>query len=299
VWRLLLLLVVLALGACGPVEPRETGSAPATRSEPPAALSELYEANGTVLENRGGEVGAAHGPALCVGMVLTSLPPQCGDVPITNWDWNAVSGEERRAGVIWGDYHVVGTYDGKRFTVTKVGPVERTEYVDDDPRNELPCPEPAGGWDMSDPEAIDQGQTDAFFSYAQRQAEYVDGWVHQLLGPEELEGHEEDELPVVPVAIFTGDSERHEAELRKRWPGDLCVVERDVRPYKELVKIRAKAEGDLERMGLQMLTSAGGSLGTAAEIEVVLDRGGKGQAEFDRRYGPGMIKLTSALQPVG
>ena len=77
-----------------------------------ALAEQRYAANATVLES------PKHGPELCVGGVLTSLPPQCGGPPITNWDWDAVAGEESRGGTTWTQVYVEGTYDGERFTLT-------------------------------------------------------------------------------------------------------------------------------------------------------------------------------------
>ena len=43
-----------------------------------------YEADAMVLQAEGQ-------PALlCLGTVLDSLPPQCGDVPIVGWNWGEV-----------------------------------------------------------------------------------------------------------------------------------------------------------------------------------------------------------------
>ena len=76
----------------------------------------------TVLEQRGETPFPKHGAMLCLGAMAMSYPPQCGDVPIANWNWDAVEGEEKASGASWGQYHVVGTYDGEIFTVTHVGP---------------------------------------------------------------------------------------------------------------------------------------------------------------------------------
>jgi hypothetical protein len=37
----------------------------------------------------------------------------------------------------------------------------------------------------------------------------------------------------------------------------------------------------------------------AAEIQVVADPGGEGQAALDERFGPGLVRLLPALRPVG
>jgi hypothetical protein len=92
---LFLVAAALVLGGCGTEserlagdEPRNTGSGPN-----PAPL---YEVNATVLE------AGTRGPMLCLSRILESLPPQCANVPIANWGWQAVAGEERLGGTTWG-----------------------------------------------------------------------------------------------------------------------------------------------------------------------------------------------------
>lgn len=51
--------------------------------------------------------------------------------------------------------------------------------------------------------------------------------------------------PVIVNAVFTGDRERHEAEIRSVWGGPLCVVEREVPTADELARIRKEAEAGL------------------------------------------------------
>src|SRR5919109_1877967 len=92
--------------------------------------------------------GAPHEPMLCLGAVLESLPPQCGDVPITNWNWDDVAGEERRSDTVWGSYHVVGTLDDGSFTVIEVAAPRKGEEPVFGGESEIgtPCPVPPGGW---------------------------------------------------------------------------------------------------------------------------------------------------------
>jgi hypothetical protein len=47
-----------------------------------------------------------------------------------------------------------------------------------------------------------------------------------------------------------------------------------------------------------MLWSSEGGVGLAAEVGVVVDPTGAGQAALDERYGPGMVRLFPALRPV-
>ena len=276
--------------ACGAGEPASVGVSTSPKDQPPATSdpAQLYEANAMVFE-------AEDGPMLCLGAVLLMLPPQCGDLPITTWDWDAVEGEVSESGATWGSFHVVGRLEGDAFTVTEVVPSDRSEETfGTNPDFEAPCPEPDGGWIVPDPAHNTQEETRRAHAYARTQPDYVSSW----------NDHLDDELqefsPVILVAVFTGDAERHEAEIRKVWDGPLCVVEQEGHTESELKAIRREAERWLqEELGLRMLWSQEGPLGKgAAEIGVVVDPGGAGQAALDERYGPGMVRLFSALRPV-
>jgi hypothetical protein len=281
---LVIFVSVLFVAACG------AGDPPSSAADEPAPTisgpdpNQLYEVNTTVLEDR------THGPMLCLSGILESLPPQCGNVPIANWDWPAVPGEERLSGTIWGNYHVVGSYDGTTFTLTDVGP-----YEDDlstsptDPDLSSPCPEPPGGW--SGLEQATQEDARPAADHARSQPDYVTSWVTHL-EPEEAEFG-----PVIVNAVFTGDRERHEAEMRKVWSGPLCVIERDVPTADELARIRKEAEASLDELGLQMLWSDGPGVEPVIEIGVVVDVARKGQAALDARYGAEVVRLIPALTP--
>jgi hypothetical protein len=287
---LLALTAALVFSACG--GDRSGADGVSARSDSGSADSapdpdRLYEVNATVLEDR------SHGPMLCLGGVLTSLPPQCGDVPIANWDWRRVEGEEAEGGTIWGSYHVVGTYDGQTFTLTEVRPSGRNPSVaGTDPDVSSPCRAPKGGWTELD--HATQGDVHPADAYAQSQSDYVTSWITHL-DPSALEFG-----PVIFNAVFTDDAEEHEAEIGKVWSGPLCVVARDVPSARELRQIRREAEAGLEELGLRMLWSQGPSVPgvqPVIEIGVVVDGGGNGQAALDARYGPGVVRLVPALTP--
>jgi hypothetical protein len=289
----LVVVAVLSLfsGGCGAAETVDDAETQA-REGP----SGLYEANATVLDN------GYDGPMLCLGTILTSLPPQCGDVPIANWDWNAVKTEQTRAGTSWGDYHVVGTYDGERFAVTEVGPYEESEPEPGGDPFASPCPEPEGGWVASDPGRTSQEDFDAAARFAESQPDAVAVWV-SVVGnpdPEELDRMSLAGRPIPRIlnAVFTGDAERHEDELRDLWGGPLCVTERETYTATELDEIRAEVEGEvLDELGLQMLWSQGGGVEGLVEIGVVA-AGEEAQRALDERYGAGAVRLYPALLPL-
>ena len=284
--------VSMVSAACGAGE--TVGEA---ESQPTEDLAGLYEANATVLDN------GDDGPMLCLGTILTSLPPQCGDVPIANWDWNAVEGEQTRAGTSWGEYHVVGTYDGERFTVTEVGPYEESEPEPAGDPFASPCPEPGGGWVAPDPGRASEEDFAAAARFAESQPDSVSVWV-SVVGnpdPEELDRMSLEGRPIPRIlnAVFTGDAERHENELRDLWGGPLCVTERETYTANELDEIRAEVEDEvLDELGLQLLWSQSGGVEGLVEIGVVA-AGEDAQRALDERYGAGAVRLYPALQPLG
>jgi hypothetical protein len=286
--RLLPLLAAgLALAGCGAsgtfhdAAPTEPSPAPAERASP-----SVYEANATVLEDRRGR------PMLCLHAIAASLPPQCGDVPITNWDWARVEGEESLSGTTWGTFHVTGTYDGETFTVLEIGPPASEPPVVEETFGPA-CDDPTegeGGGRRSDLEA---GNVDA---WASRQPTYVASWVTYLVRP--TMETDEMSLPVLFNVVVSGGAAAVEAGIRERWDGQLCVVERDAPPLREARRIRAEAEALLPELGLQMLGSDEGGVEQAARITVVADPDGKGQAAMDERFGPGLVLLEPVLRPV-
>lgn len=287
---------VILLTACGARDPGAVGGSTGATDEPPPQMTvpmpdadQLYEADATVLEKSGPP--RAHGPELCLGGLLLSLPPQCRGTPIANWDWDAVEGEETLSGTTSGAYHVVGIYADGVFTVTEVGPYDPDgEAFGTDPDFTPPCPGPEGGWVDVDPSIASERDFERGASRANALPDFVALWVAHAGKP--------DAQKIMNVVV-TGDAAAAEAALREVWGGPLCVVQREGHTEKELQAIRHEAERWLEALGLQMTWSSEGPLGQgAAEIGVVIDSGGAGQAVLDERYGSGMVRLFPALRPV-
>ena len=160
-----------------------------------------------------------------------------------------------------------------------------------------PCLEPAGRWVLPDPKHATQQEASGASAYAESQPDIVNSWVTHFdpANPGDTEFDEFD--PVIFNAVFAGDVERHEAEIRKRWPGPLCVVEGEGPTKRELSRIRAEAEAYVTgELGLQMLGSSTGGVEPIIEIGVVADPGGAGQAALDARW-PGIVRLFPALSP--
>ncbi|MGH2746561.1 MAG: hypothetical protein ACRDKB_01385 [Actinomycetota bacterium] len=232
---------------------------------------------------------------LCLGVILDSLPPQCGDVPITNWSWNDVDGEEQVAGTTWGEYHVVGTFDGESFTVTEVGPPRRSPSEDNEDAIDTPCPEPDGGWQASDPDRVSDRDWERTAAAARKASDFAGVWIDHVAVTDPESGVER--TGIILNVAFTGDLERHEAELRETWGGPLCVVEHP-RTLRELRGIQREL-GDIaeEEFELQILWSSSSEVHGVVEIGVVtIDA--ETRAALDERYGTGAVEAEPALRPV-
>ena len=286
--RLLLAVVpLLLLPACAATD--TGGAAPAST----APAEPRYRTTATVLES------PKHRPELCLGGVLTSYPPQCGGVPVTNWRWDQVAGEEAAGGTIWGVYDLVGTYDGASFTVIRAdhsppaSPPSAREQFKDEPRPA--CREPAGGWKVPDPARRSERHLEPVGKAARAQPDFAGLWLSYL---EPMGGNvAEDPGEFVLNVAFTGGLARHEAELRPLWGGRLCVT-RQQRSHRELLRIQRELHGATGRdLGLQVLgTGIDESDNAVALTAVVLDQ--RTRDAIDARYGAGAVRMDAALTPV-
>ena len=292
-WRTGILVLAVVVASCrGVVEGEGPGRA-AGRSPGPATVEEprRYQATALVLESED------HGPMLCLGGVATSLPPQCGDVPIANWDWKAVEGERSLSGTSWGEYHVVGTYDGDSFTVMDAGPPEAHPAPFEDDPIDTPCPEPAGGWVAPDPTKASDADRQAAARAAEAEPDFSGLWIDYA---DETPTEEEAAAAVPGYVIlnvaFTGDVERHTAELREVWGGPLCVVQHE-RTYDELRDVQKDLERSADDLGIQILWSDTSVTENVVEVGVVAIDPASRQA-IEERYGVGAARVFPALMPV-
>lgn len=279
------IVLLLALVACG-------DDTTTVASEATVRADERYRAAAaTVLD-------AEDGPQLCLGGVAESLPPQCDGPDIVGWDWADVDDEETAGGTTWGEYSVVGTWDGERLTVTErpgppLDPPDR-----DSPDLATPCEAPAGGWVVVDAATTTETAQQAAMDYARNQPDFGGLWVDQSINPasgseepDEIESEMNDPALLVLNVRFTGDLERHESEVRQRWGGPLCVSEAD-RPLSDLLSIQAELRDEPGFLG-----SSADEVQGVVELAVVVDD--SIQAELDDRYGAGVVEVSAALRPVG
>ncbi len=196
-----------------------TGPSPAEvlpSSETPVEVA----GTATVLES------PEHGPEMCFGGVQESEPPQCRGLPLVGWDWSAVQGEESAIGTTWGSYRVTGDYDGERLVVTEPArPPDRTPDPDrpPDPDFATPCPEPAGGWVVRDPARLTPDHRAALQTALEAQPDFGLMWVDRSI-PVGGSGNERGVLN----ATFTGDLDRHRAQIEALWGGPVCVTATEV-----------------------------------------------------------------------
>jgi hypothetical protein len=112
-------------------------------------------------------------------------------------------------------------------------------------------------------------------------------------------GHNVAEHPgefVLNVA-FTGDLARHQAQLRPRWGGRLCVT-RQRRSYRRLLGIQRQLQGAAGRkLGLRVLGTGIDESANAVDLQVVV-LPERARAALEARYGAGAVRATVALIPV-
>ena len=274
---------VALLGACA-AEP-DISSDPAENAGTTAA-EPRYEATTTVLDD-------ADGPELCFGGVLDSLPPQCGGIPIDGWRWGDVEGEESVGGTIWGQFHVVGTYDGEKFTLLDAGRPE--PYTDEDgDRFAVPCPEPQGGWIDVDPSMTGENDRLSAMRTAEDIRTYAGAWISYLEQPidDEASG------PYIVTIAFTGDPAVHEPVIREAWGGPLCLTSAE-HTFAALRRAqRDLGDGGAERLGLEMTWSGIDVMKNRVELGAVVFDPSK-QLALDDEYGAGVVHVEPALRLVG
>ncbi|MEU6426600.1 hypothetical protein ABZ860_11915 [Microbispora sp. NPDC046973] len=281
--RIWLVAMLVTLAACG--------TAPAA-----TAPSMRYQADATVLSS------PEHGPQLCAA-VAESLPPQCGGPDIVGWDWNAVK-HSARGGVRWGEYHVVGTWDGKTLTLTDPpSPAPRRNAPRDRSDLTTPCPEPVGGWRPVDPAKATERAMEAAIDKARKLPGYAAAWLDQSYldeikgfdsqDPRWVERYANDPERLVLNLRFTGDPNVHEAAIREVWGGALCLS-RARHTEAELRALQERAQKEIKDVHFASINERAGYVEIG--LWVVTPRL---QREVDEKYGKGLVVLEGFLKPVG
>lgn len=261
---------------------------PPPKSEPapgnlvPDGYSGRFQISASVLEN------ADHGPQLC-RMMMDSYPPQCGGPDVAGWSWNGVKFEEA-VKTKWGDYLLVGTFDGKTFTLTQPpqppgAPTPtatgRTDYS-------TPCAAPPGGWQPVDAALTNDDTFNAAVIKANANPDFAGLWIDR---PASLPAGSNDPLRIVLNVRYTKDLAKHEAELRKIWGGSLCLS-----PAQHTQAELTKIQDQLIKEMAVMSTSAD-SVDGRVHVEVYVATAST-QRDLDTRYGTGLVVLQGLLQPI-
>lgn len=266
------------------------GSTPASEPTPPEppklVLSppRRVQANGMIIES-----AAGGGPRFCLGWE-ESLPPQCGGMPLVNFDWTKVEGEETSNGVTFADYHVVGDYDGETLTLAQPpGPKQRP--IEEARRT--PCEKPPGGWERPNPKLISDDQMYELNRAAMALPGFAGFWMNDI---EEQTDDAQDMKKVILNVAFSSDAASHTPELRKHWGGALCVIQR-TRTNDALERIKGEAMAFADRLGLETSSSDHDETAGLVRVEVVY-ADETHQARMDEEYGAGVVVLASQLRPV-
>lgn len=261
----------------------------------PAEGPQRYTVTAQVIES------PKHGPLLC-GSGLDSLPPDCTGPEIVGWDWTKVRAQTQ-GGTSWGEYELVGTFDGERFTLTepaKPAP-ERERPRNPKPEPTAPCEEPAGGWRPVEPAKATEQAYEQLRRAAKRSPEFAGLWLDQSYLPanlsnSELERQGNDPQRFVVTIAFTGDLERHEESLREVWGGALCLTPAE-RTYQQLRSIQESLTDWVRESGEHWLGVGLDVMTNQAELSVYLATP-ELQEKLDRRHGEGAVKINSWLQSV-
>lgn len=294
----LAVLLTAALTGCG-----EKTSGAGTPAVPAASPTAYLPADGpvravaTVLDD-------GDGPVLCLGGIADSLPPQCDGPPVGGWDWTEHPEHESADGVSWGEFVVVGGWDGTSFAATEARPATEADWRSGD-ENPLstPCEEPVGGWVVVDPATTDQAARNAVGRVAEKLPDYGLLWVDQSINPrwkdyvggdyslEVQQALNDPALTIVNVGV-TGDLATAEAELRKVWGGPLCVSHL-ANTFERLREVAMSLQDLPGSLGAQF-----GSATNRVQLPVYYDDGSI-QAWVDQEYGEDVVDVTSALTPIG
>jgi hypothetical protein len=240
---------------------------------PTTTANDLYEVDAAVEQN------GTKPPVLCLGPQLASDSPICGGLPIAGWDWAKVK-HETSNGITQGNYHLVGTFNGTTFTPTEPPtaahappPPKRRSY-------EPPCPTPTGGWTVVDPSRLTQSDSNAFLSAVQHQPDSAGYWLNNSR--------------TIYTVAFTGDLDRHRAQLRALWGGPICVVQHKHSTAELDATARSLEES---RMRLTFRGVTPDPFDDVVHVEVWATTPVIRQA-LDRKYGAGLIDLIGYLTPV-
>ncbi len=138
------------------------------------------------------------------------------------------------------------------------------------------CAAPGGGWPPASKSDVESWPSEALLK---DDPQFAGAWYSP---PSPVHAQ------VIHVA-FTGDVERHDAALRARFDGPLCVVAR-AHPMKVLRQVQGQAAAFAREIGLNLTTAGVDVVANRVFINVV-ERDPQ-QARFDERFGADVVVVT-------
>lgn len=207
---------------------------------------------------------------LCIGPQALAIGSRCRGPEVIGYDGPASE-----------PVRVVGRFDGKRLYVTDVLPPGPARDVEADlaARSRTPCPEPEGGWRITDRAKATGTAAGRAMKVARAHPGFAQFWYDRSF----------DSVPSVLNVAVAGDRDAAEEALREVWGGALCVSSAD------------HSQAALKRIATEVFELPGAS--TAAvrldevQVELLYDDGSI-QAWADATYGQGLVTVSSALVPV-
>ncbi|MFG3308899.1 hypothetical protein [Streptomyces wuyuanensis] len=272
---------LLLTTACEQATPARTSTEPAAPSVQEADRRQGHAVTTTVLES------ASLGPRIC-SAVLTTMPPTCGGPDVIGWDWSAVTSKSA-GGTRWGTYHLTGTWDGTRFTLTApartADPRKQPDSGEDGPAPATPCPAPPGGWKAVDPAKTSHTAQESLVADAEKDPEFAGRWISYPEGAQKG--------PAVLVMQYTRDLPGHESEIRRIWGGPLCLVGAK-HSHAELRKVRAELIRlvDARTPGFMGVGEDPRNNRVRLYVPAPSDHM---QRDLDRRFGKGVVGIRTAV----
>jgi hypothetical protein len=241
-----------------------------------------------VLENQ------HHGPQLCIGPEL-SQPPQCDNGPnIPGWSWNGLE-HQSVAGTTWGFYVLIGTFDGRAFTLTEPAKLNDGTSTPSLPSSNYttPCAEPAGGWKPVNPATATNDTLNRVIIMVKADPDFAGLWLGQKTMPTADPNRGgvvmNDPTKLVLNVRFTKDLARHEAQIRQVWGGALCLSTA-THSMAELTAIQNQFS---DPGTSSMIDEATGTIDVKVYVATLAR-----QRELDQRYGPGLVHLHGIFEPI-
>jgi hypothetical protein len=237
----------------------------------------------------------SHGPELCIypTAFVAGRGSDCGP-RVANWDWAKVPSPSHAEQSTFGWYRLVGTYDGTVFTPTQA-PVKTVEPRTEVPKVAAPCPTPAGGWRETNRSRLGLSDFQALQDGAHGAPDFAGMWMSstRASGPTDDFQH-----GYVTVVAFTGDIARHRQELADLWGGPICVVQHP-HSYAGLQTVvqHVLAALDHKELGVQDIMIGPDEVNDVVTLQVVAATPAT-QRAIDRRFGAGLVKVSSLMTPV-